>query len=116
MQTQLGGCHCGQVRFETVVDTASAITCNCSFCTKHGGLLAFVPADHFRLKAGEAMLRDYQFGRKVIHHHFCGDCGISPFSRGVMQDGSPMVAVNLRCVDGIDLAAITITLQDGLQA
>ncbi|MFH5927522.1 GFA family protein [Roseomonas xinghualingensis] len=116
MRTQFGGCHCGQVRFETVVDTTSAISCNCSFCTKHGGLLAIVPADHFRLKSDEAVLREYQFGEKGIHHHFCGSCGIGSFLRGAMPDGSPMVAVNLRCVDGIDLSVITITPHEGLHA
>jgi hypothetical protein len=25
----LGGCHCGDVRYEVVVDTGSASACNC---------------------------------------------------------------------------------------
>ncbi len=29
-----GGCHCGAVRFEVVVDATSGSHCNCTICTK----------------------------------------------------------------------------------
>jgi hypothetical protein len=38
----------------------------------------------------------------VIHHHFCSTCGVQSFSRGQMPDGSAMVAINARCLDGVD--------------
>ena len=53
MQTYRGSCHCGAVAYE--VDMAmpdKAFTCNCSICSRTGGLLAFVPASAFRITSG----------------------------------------------------------------
>jgi hypothetical protein len=108
-----GGCHCGAVRFEATVDLGQVISCNCSICTKRGSLLAFAPADRFALRSGEAELGDYQFGAKRIHHLFCRRCGVSSFARGMGPDGTPMVAINVRCLDGIDLAALSPKPFDG---
>jgi hypothetical protein len=58
-------------------------------------------------------LIDYQFNKKVIHHLFCRQCGIGSFSRGKAPDGSDMVAINVRCLDGVDPTALEITPFDG---
>jgi len=108
-----GGCHCGLVRFETTLDLDSVIACNCSICSKKGLLLAFVPAERFALRAGEDQLADYQFHKKAIHHRFCTDCGVEPFATGTAPDGAPVVAVNVRCLDEIDVAALPVRPFDG---
>lgn len=101
-QTQHGGCHCGAVRYTVELDPgATAITCNCSICSKSGMYLQFVSPDKFTLERGEDNLSDYQFNKKVIHHLFCKTCGIRPFARGVGPQG-PSVAVNVRTLDDID--------------
>lgn len=103
-----GGCHCGAVRYRVSgLNLSSTITCNCSRCAKLGSVLSFVPADSFNLLSGEDKLTDYQFNKKLIHHLFCSICGIQSFSRGVGQDGSPMVAVSVRCIDGVDVDALS---------
>lgn len=106
MEKVEGGCHCGAVRFEAEVDTGSGIECNCSYCSKAAPLLAFTTADKFRQTAGEDSLTDYRFNKQVIAHLFCKACGISAFGRGTGPDGTEMAAINLRCVDGIDLPAV----------
>jgi len=99
-----GGCHCGMVRYQVSgLDLSNVITCNCSRCSKLGSVLSLIPADSFNLQSGEDHLTDYQFNRKVIHHLFCDICGVQSFSRGVDQEGKPMVAVNIRCLDDVDL-------------
>jgi len=109
-----GSCHCGAVRYEVELALDKpVISCNCSICGRSGSLLAFVPAAAFTLTQGEDALRDYQFNHHVIHHVFCTTCGIKPFARGKMPDGSPMVAVNVRCLDDVDLDALTIKKHDG---
>ena len=108
-----GGCHCGAVRFEAEVETESVMECNCSYCAKVGHLLAFTGASNFRLLHGEDNLTDYQFNHKVIHHLFCKTCGIHSFGRAKNPDGSDGVAVNMRCVDDVDLAAFRIDYFDG---
>jgi hypothetical protein len=108
-----GGCHCGKVRYEVTIAPDSGISCNCSMCSKKGTLLSFVGADAFTLKSGEGDLTDYQFNKHVIHHLFCKHCGVTSFARGVGPGGKEMVAVNLRCLDGIDLDKVEVKKFDG---
>jgi hypothetical protein len=81
-------------------------------CGRAGTLLSFVPAGQFSLRSGEEVLTDYRFNRQQIHHLFCRVCGIKSFARGTGRDG-PTVAVNVRCLDEIDLARLTINQFDG---
>jgi hypothetical protein len=111
-----GGCHCGKVRYHATTDLKTVISCNCSICSKRGSLLTFVPASRFTLEKGEDSLTEYQFNKHVIHHMFCSTCGILPFARGTAPDGQEMVAINVRCLDGVDLKALTITEFDGRSA
>jgi hypothetical protein len=114
IETHGGGCHCGKVRYEVKLDLDKpVISCNCSMCGSSGTLLAFVPADQFTLKSGEDALTDYQFNKHVIHHLFCNVCGIKAFARGVGRDGGPTVAINTRCLDGIDVARLKLMPYDG---
>jgi hypothetical protein len=76
-------------------------------------MLAFAPVDQLTLKEGGDVLTDYQFNKKVIHHLFCGQCGVGSFSRGIAPSGKEMVAVNVRCLDGVDLSALSLTPVDG---
>lgn len=108
-----GGCHCGTVRYEVEADLANPITCNCSYCAKRGGILVFAPAESFSLKSGAGDLREYRFNSKTIQHLFCGTCGMESFANGVKPDGTKMVAVNVRCLDGVDLDALKPHQFDG---
>jgi hypothetical protein len=108
-----GGCHCGQVRYDVTADLSNVLACNCSICNKRGALWTFVTADQFALRAGADELVDYQFNKKIIHHLFCRDCGVGSFSRGQKPDGGEMVAVNVRCLDGVDCASLSPKPFDG---
>jgi len=108
-----GGCHCGAVRYQAELDgEAEALTCNCSMCGRAGTLLQFITPDKFKLERGEDHLTDYQFNKHVIHHLFCKTCGIKAFSRGEGPRG-PMIAINVRTLDGIDAFAIKTKPFDG---
>lgn len=112
--THHGGCHCGAVRYHVDLDLATpAITCNCSICARTGTMLQFVPAAKFTLEKGEEHLADYLFNKQVIHHLFCRTCGVRSFARGVGPDGSPMVAVNVRCLDNVEIDQIPTQPFDG---
>jgi hypothetical protein len=112
-QSYAGSCHCGAVRYEVRSGLTPLVACNCSICSKHGLVLTFVPADAFTLLAGEASLRDYQFGPKRIHHMFCAGCGVETFGRGTGADGKEMIAINVRCLDGVDVATLSPKPYDG---
>jgi hypothetical protein len=112
-KTYTGGCHCGEVRFEVTTDLDNVIACNCSLCQKRGALWSFVPAASFALRAGVGALKDYQFGKKSLHHLFCAQCGVGAFSRGTNPKGDDMVAVNVCCLDEVDVATLKPTPFDG---
>jgi len=113
MQTYRGGCHCGRVRYQVAATLDPVLSCNCSICQKRGYLLTFVPRAQFKLLSGEDALTDYQFNKKVVHHLFCANCGISSFGTGTGPDQSEMVSINVRCLDDVDLDALTVTSFDG---
>jgi hypothetical protein len=113
VQTFTGGCQCGTVRYEVAADLGSTITCNCSRCGRLGSILTFAPAPSFTLLSGEGAMTDYQFNKHVIHHLFCATCGIQSFARGTGPDGSEMVAVNVRCLDGVDIETLSPQAVDG---
>lgn len=108
-----GGCHCGQVKFEVDMNLEKAISCNCSICMKRGSLLDFVPESQFKLLSGENILNDYQFNKKVIHHLFCKNCGIVSFAKAAAPDGTKMIAINVRCLDNVDLSKLKIHEYNG---
>lgn len=111
-----GGCQCGAVRYAAEMELESGVTCNCSRCQRLGSVLVFVPAAAFTLEAGEGMQTEYLFNRHLIRHQFCPVCGIESFAYGQMPDGSPIVAVNVNTLDGIDPRALKITHYDGRAA
>lgn len=112
-KTYTGGCHCGKVRYEVTVRLDPVISCNCSICSKTGTLLSFTPADQFELLSGDDNLTDYQFNKMHIHHLFCSTCGVRSFGRGKGPNGTEMRAINVRCLDDVDISALTLTPFDG---
>lgn len=113
-KTYTGSCHCGKIRYEvTTAPLSGAMSCNCSICSKRGTLMTFVPLEQLKLLSGEDGLSDYQFGKKSVHHLFCRTCGVAPFGSGTAPDGKKMYAVNVRCLDGVDVSTLAITSFDG---
>ncbi len=113
MKTYTGSCHCGAVSFEVSTDLAKVISCNCSICHKHGLVLTFVPAEQFTLKSGEDSLSTYKFNSMRIEHQICKVCGVEAFGKGKNKDGTESRAVNVRCLDGVELDSLVITPFNG---
>ncbi|MBS9726823.1 GFA family protein [Stutzerimonas stutzeri] len=109
-------CHCGAV--ELLLDLPDGIVdprrCDCSMCRRRGSLLWFAPREAFQLATDPADVATYHFNKAHIDHHHCRECGIAPYSEAVdPRTGTTMVAVNVRCVPAVDLAALTVTSYDG---
>ena len=109
-----GTCHCGDVRFEVVVDGTSGSKCNCTVCTKINGTGAMVKPDAFTLLSDESKLGTYVWGGKISTRYFCKNCGVHCFGRGhLAQLGGDYVSVNLNCLDDIDLRDVSVIFWDG---
>lgn len=111
--THTGSCHCGRIAFEVQGVIDSALACNCSMCLRRGSLLWFAPRSSLQLKTPDDDAATYTFNQHHIRHRFCPVCGIHPYGEATDPKGNAVAAINLRCVDGIDLAAIPVQQFDG---
>src|SRR5665213_1109534 len=112
-KTYTGGCQCGKVRFEVQAEIGKVISCNCSRCSRLGSLLAAAKASDFKLLSGEGETTTFHFNKHAINHPFCATCGIQSYASGKGRDGSDMVMINVRCLDGVDPAQFEVMTFDG---
>jgi hypothetical protein len=108
-----GSCHCRRIRFEAEGEIDQGASCNCSICSRKGSLLWFLPRSSFRLLTPEDAASTYTFNKHVIQHRFCPTCGIHTHGEGKDRSGNPIAAVNLRCVEGLDLKRLKVVEFDG---
>ena len=109
-----GSCHCGKIEFTVEGEIGGVIDCNCSMCRRRGSLLAFFPRSAMVLKTADADIPTYTFNKHAIRHRFCATCGVGPFGEGVHpKTGEATVAINVRCLPGVDLASLTVIPYDG---
>ena len=108
-----GSCHCGKLAVEVEGEVGSALSCNCSMCSRRGSLLWFVPRGNLTLLTPETDAATYMFNKHMIHHRFCAACGIHVFGEGTDPKGNSMAAVNLRCLEDFDLASVPVQQFDG---
>lgn len=106
-----GSCHCGRVSFELRASIDYVIDCNCSLCRRRGALWHAASDATLRILAGETDLALYEFNTKTAKHYFCRRCGITPFIRPRLDPTA--WAVNVRCIDGLDLSALRVVPFDG---
>ena len=111
MKIQQGSCHCGAIRFEVEGDIQDLETCNCSLCRRVGFVHWYVAPERFRMLSSDAELGTYQFGTRTSRNHFCRVCGVAPFRRP--RSDPDKVAVNVRCLDDVDLASLETVEFDG---
>lgn len=108
-----GSCHCGNVAFEVEGEIKGGVACNCSICSRKASLLWFVPIEQLHLLTPEDNAGSYMFNKHVINHRFCKTCGMHPYAVGTDPKGNRMAAINLRCLEDLDLAAIPVQHYDG---
>ena len=108
-----GSCHCGQVAFEVEGELAGVMSCNCSMCQRKGTLRWFLPRPALTLLTPPENMATYTFNKHVIQHRFCPTCGIHPFGEGVAPNGEAMAAVNVRCLEGVEVEQLEVKHYNG---
>lgn len=109
-----GSCHCGKIAYTVKEEMPTeGLECNCSICRRKGSLHHFTAADKFSFEGSRDELAVYTFNQHNTRHQFCKTCGCAPFAEGTGPDGKPMVEINLRCVEGLDLSGLKIKQFDG---
>jgi hypothetical protein len=108
--TYHGSCHCGRIAFECHGTLGRVSLCNCAICAKQGFMHWLVPRASFRLLTPLENVATYTFTTARAKHRFCGVCGTAPFTMPRAHPGS--VDVNVRCLEGVDFATVTIDYAD----
>lgn len=104
-----GSCHCGGIAFEVDGELpAEVMSCNCSLCQRKGSLMWFVTKDALTLQTPAENLSTYTFNKHLIKHRFCPTCGIHPYGEAVSPAFNEMVAINVRCLEGVDIEALQV--------
>ncbi len=65
------------------------------------------------MKNSEGAVSSYTFNKHAIRHRFCATCGIHPYGEGTDPKGNAMAAINLRCIEDLDLSGIPVHEFDG---
>jgi hypothetical protein len=86
-----GSCHCGNISFgltwEPEPQEIAARACDCTFCTKHGGLWTSNPAGSLTVLVQQrALVSQYSFGTATAVFHVCARCGVTPVVTSVIDD------------------------------
>jgi hypothetical protein len=73
----------------------------------------FAPREQLQLLTPDENASTYTFNKHAIKHRFCPKCGMHPYGEGVDPKGNVMAAINIRCLEGIELEKIPVTNFDG---
>ncbi|GAC1692526.1 MAG: hypothetical protein PVS2B3_01350 [Steroidobacteraceae bacterium] len=86
-----GGCHCGNISFgltwEPDPAEIPARACDCTFCTKHGGVWTSNPAGSLSVVLRQPQLvSQYSFGTRTAVFHVCSRCGVAPVVSSLIDE------------------------------
>lgn len=128
--TLTASCHCGATKIALAYPPTEAKQCNCTFCFKTGAIWSYYQPGEVTFLSGEAD-KIYSASDGINQHHFCSRCGINSWgdspdwasvynADGTPKNGDPdsfpetrIVGVNIRLIDGFDIASVKIEQIDG---
>jgi len=100
VETLVGSCLCGGVRFEVTEAFEAVSACHCTSCKKISGGTGTVSGrartDAIRILEGAELLRTFQPAEGVAKT-FCSECGSNLFGGG--WPASPYASVRLSAID-----------------
>jgi hypothetical protein len=105
-----GRCHCGNISFRLAWEPDPAAiparACDCTFCSKHGGLWTSNPNGSLEVGiAHPELVSRYEFGTKTATFHVCGRCGVAPVVTSDI-DGRTYAVVSVRAFENVDPALL----------
>jgi hypothetical protein len=110
-KTYRGGCHCGRVAYEVEGKLERVSVCNCSICAKKAYVHWIVPLEDFQLLTPWEALATYTFNTGKAKHYFCPQCGVASFY--IARSDPDKIDINVRCLEGVELATIPTDTFDG---
>ena len=106
-----GSCHCRNVSFALVWKPEPAQiparACDCSFCTKHGGVWTSCPSGRLDVTVRDPLLvSTYAFGTKTADFHVCSRCGVTPLVTSRIK-GRLYAVVSVNAFEGVPSSLLT---------
>jgi hypothetical protein len=100
-----GSCHCRNISFALVWEPdpseIPARACDCSFCTKHGGVWTSYPPGLLNVTVQNPLLvSKYAFGTQTAEFHICSRCGIVPLVTSRIE-GHLYAVVSVNALEGV---------------
>ena len=96
MPKHSGGCHCGEIKFQTELDPMMIVKCNCERCRRLFGTVA-VSALYTEEEIGiEGPSSSYEFlggSGMPLWSHFCEKCGCRVFAKAESFPGMVMMSL-----------------------
>ena len=101
-----GSCHCGNIGFtldwEPDPREIPARACDCTFCTKHGGVWTSNPDGKLRIDVKDPEpVSKYSFGTGTAVFHVCSRCGAVPVVTSRI-DGALYAVVSVNAFNDVD--------------
>lgn len=98
-----GKCHCGNISLELdwkpEPTAIPARACDCSFCTKHGGVWTSCRGGSLSVVVKDpSLVSKYAFGTKTAVFHICRSCGVVPVVTSEL-DGRLYAVVNVNALE-----------------
>ena len=108
-----GSCHCGRLAYTVDEDLPTeAMAVQLLDLPPPRRASPFHHAGQVQLRGRGVDVAGYKWNTQNISFEFCSTCGCAPFAHGTGPNG-PMVEINLRCAEDIDLDSLRITAFDG---
>ena len=106
-------CHCGAVKLEVPTPPEQVSSCNCSICTKIGGLWEYYNPADVRLLSPRESIDTYIWGDKSIQFCRCKTCGCTTHWESIDPEMTDRMGINARMMTAVDLSEIPIRYIDG---
>jgi hypothetical protein len=110
-RTYRASCHCGRIQLEVTAELTEVVECNCSICARSGFLHWYVAPEQVTLLSQKQLLSTYVWRIVTGGQHFCPTCGVAVIRTSTQFP--PPVSINARCLEGVDIGALTIRRFDG---
>jgi len=106
-------CHCGALKLEVPSEPAHVSMCNCSICSRIGGLWAYYDPAVVNLLSDRNTMDTYVWGDRLIQICRCKTCGCTTHWESISPDLTDRMGINARMMTGIDLDEIPVRHIDG---
>jgi hypothetical protein len=105
-----GSCHCCNISFKLTWEPEPkeipARACDCSFCTKHGGVWTSCNTGSLKVSVSNpSLVSKYSFGTKTAQFHICSRCGIVPVVTSQIE-GRIYAVVSVNAFEGVEASLL----------